>query len=226
MKKKDKFAQDHAEYTLDVFENFRFDFYILNRIRTLKNELQKEFFENHLKSNIFPTVLQLIAGYRRDGAVIVISTSSMRYLAEPVARFINADHLLATEGQKIEDYYTGAVVEPPNYGIGKKIKFSTLLSYYPNKFEKTIFYSDSFHDVLLLEAVDMPIAVNPDDRLRAHAQRKGWKIMNFDGNEAKHGYNNKLFAVKSVADPLSKKAEVEPRNLKVSETDIRPHSKL
>ena len=39
------------------------------------------------------------------------------------------------------------------------------------------FYSDSINDLPLLEAVDHPVATNPDDRLRAIAAERGWRIL-------------------------------------------------
>ena len=44
-------------------------------------------------------------------------------------------------------------------------------------FEHSYFYSDSHNDIPLLEKVTDPIATNPDDALRAHAQAKGWRIL-------------------------------------------------
>jgi phosphoserine phosphatase len=39
------------------------------------------------------------------------------------------------------------------------------------------FYSDSFSDLPLLGRVSTPVAVRPDERLRAHALRLGWRIL-------------------------------------------------
>ena len=44
-------------------------------------------------------------------------------------------------------------------------------------FDETRFYSDSLNDLPLLERVTHPVAVDPDDTLRAHAARKGWPIL-------------------------------------------------
>jgi phosphoserine phosphatase len=41
----------------------------------------------------------------------------------------------------------------------------------------SIFYSDSFNDIPLLEVAGQAIAVDPDDTLRAHARTKGWSII-------------------------------------------------
>ena len=45
------------------------------------------------------------------------------------------------------------------------------------------FYSDSANDLPLLERVDRPIATNPDPRLRAVAQERGWRILDLFSDE-------------------------------------------
>ena len=37
-------------------------------------------------------------------------------------------------------------------------------------------YADSISDLPMLEAVGIPVAVNPDARLHAAAKEKGWQI--------------------------------------------------
>jgi phosphoserine phosphatase len=41
----------------------------------------------------------------------------------------------------------------------------------------TTFYSDSINDVPLLEKADVPVATNPDERLRALATARQWRIL-------------------------------------------------
>jgi len=41
------------------------------------------------------------------------------------------------------------------------------------------FYTDSFSDVPVLEAVGQPVAVNPDPRLRRRANKRGWRIVDW-----------------------------------------------
>jgi phosphoserine phosphatase len=41
----------------------------------------------------------------------------------------------------------------------------------------TTFYTDSINDIALLEKVNVPIATNPDARLRAVAVERGWQIL-------------------------------------------------
>jgi len=43
--------------------------------------------------------------------------------------------------------------------------------------EGSYFYSDSRNDLPLLEAVANPVAVDPDDVLRATAESRGWPVL-------------------------------------------------
>jgi phosphoserine phosphatase len=42
---------------------------------------------------------------------------------------------------------------------------------------ETTFYTDSLNDLSLLEKVTHPVATNPDERLRAIAAGRGWRIL-------------------------------------------------
>jgi phosphoserine phosphatase len=52
-------------------------------------------------------------------------------------------------------------------------------------FDESFFYSDSINDLPLLDAVTRPVAVRPDERLRALAQARGWTVI--DGNAEQGG---------------------------------------
>jgi phosphoserine phosphatase len=39
------------------------------------------------------------------------------------------------------------------------------------------FYTDSMNDLPLLEIANLPVATNPDARLRSLAQSRGWRIL-------------------------------------------------
>ena len=45
-------------------------------------------------------------------------------------------------------------------------------------FERSWFYSDSLNDLPLLSQVSDPVAVDPDNTLRTHAEKAGWTILN------------------------------------------------
>mgnify|MGYP005684739101 FL=1 len=48
-------------------------------------------------------------------------------------------------------------------------------------FEESLFFSDSVNDIPLLEAVQKAVAVNPDQKLLAHAELRGWEVLQLHG---------------------------------------------
>ncbi len=51
------------------------------------------------------------------------------------------------------------------------------------KYDIIVNAGGNINDIDLLEAVDVPIAVDPDDKLRKHAQDKGWETVYFHSIE-------------------------------------------
>ena len=47
-------------------------------------------------------------------------------------------------------------------------------------------YSDSHTDLPFLEAVGIPVAVNPDRELRRIARERGWPVLEFSGRAYPH----------------------------------------
>jgi phosphoserine phosphatase len=47
--------------------------------------------------------------------------------------------------------------------------------------EDSVFYSDSFNDLPLLERATRAVAVDPDDTLRGIAEARGWEIITLRG---------------------------------------------
>ncbi|MBO6752964.1 MAG: HAD-IB family hydrolase, partial [Spongiibacter sp.] len=60
---------------------------------------------------------------------------------------------------------------------GKVIRLQRWLRENGETLAGSYFYSDSHNDLPLLEQVDHPVAVDPDDRLREAANRAGWPII-------------------------------------------------
>ncbi len=77
------------------------------------------------------------------------------------------------------DWYTGAIAGVPSFREGKVTRVNQWLTDHGLDWSQvhTTFYSDSFNDLPLLEKATVPVATNPDARLRALAQERGWRIL-------------------------------------------------
>jgi HAD superfamily hydrolase (TIGR01490 family) len=118
--------------------------------------------------------------HRAAGEVVAIVTGATRYVAEPVAAELGIDHVVCSELEvDVEGRFTGRVVEPLCYGLGKVERTSRLAEQEGFLIEESTFYSDSITDLPLLEVVRTPIVINPDRRLRRIANRRSWPILSW-----------------------------------------------
>jgi len=59
------------------------------------------------------------------------------------------------------------------------IPFNSAMAYARHEYRarrRSYFYTDSYSDLAMLEAVEGPRVVNPDPRLRRFARRRGWPV--------------------------------------------------
>jgi HAD superfamily hydrolase (TIGR01490 family) len=125
---------------------------------------------------VAPAARVAIAHHREQGHAIVLATGSTVYAANPVARGVGIEHVLATELEVERGTFTG---KPRALCFGQhKV---TLAEQWAAKhgidLARSYFYSDSFNDLPMLERVGTAIAINPDARLLRHAKRRGWPTM-------------------------------------------------
>src|SRR5690606_4068822 len=98
----------------------------------------------------------------------------------PIAREFKIPHLIGTVPAQEGGRFTGKPRGTPAFQKGKIERVNAWLEsmgLWWGAFEATYFYSDSRNDLPLLEIVSHPVAVDPDDTLRAHAESQGWPII-------------------------------------------------
>jgi HAD superfamily hydrolase (TIGR01490 family) len=124
--------------------------------------------------------LALLQRHRDAGDEVVIITATNEFVTRPIAQALGVEQLLAVELERGGDgWYTGAIRGVPSMREGKVRRMEGWLAARGLDWAgvESTFYSDSMNDVPLLEKVDHPVATNPDPRLRALAQERGWRIL-------------------------------------------------
>ncbi|MGC9206461.1 HAD family hydrolase [Acidithiobacillus sp.] len=141
---------------------------------------------DYLQERVLPMISNraraLVEDHRQQGDVLVIITATNRFVTAPIATEFGIENLLATEPEVNTDgEFTGKTVGTPCFQAGKIERLRHWLQEQQLDWQRSLqgstFYSDSYNDLPLLETVDFPVAVNPDERLRAHATSKGWPIL-------------------------------------------------
>lgn len=119
-----------------------------------------------------------INAHLEHGVVVSILTSSHQYLANAVAEPLGIAHVLANQYEIAGDRFTGRLKQAC-YGEEKVVLVESFAKKKGIDLTKSWFYTDSFDDLPMLERVGIPVAVNPDRKLRRHALRHGWRIENW-----------------------------------------------
>jgi HAD superfamily hydrolase (TIGR01490 family) len=137
-------------------------------------------FAGRLAARIPAAAHALVERHRAAGELCCVVTATCRFVAEPFARAFGVEHLVASELERVHARFTGRLDGAPCHGDGKPLRverWAQHLGLAEDALAGACFYSDSASDLPLLERVAEPIAVAPDARLRAHAERHGWRIV-------------------------------------------------
>ncbi len=173
-----RFYDQYLDGSLDIYEFLRFQ---LLPLATYKRSQLEQWREQFLHEKIDPILLPkaraLLDSHRRRGDELVIITATNRFITDPIAERYAVPHLLATEPEISNGEYTGGVSGIPCFQGGKVARLEAWLDEQGKNLAGSWFYSDSHNDLPLLERVDHPVAVDPDDRLMAVARERDWPII-------------------------------------------------
>ncbi len=178
--KNDMFYQDYQSGNLDIFAYNEFCLEPLtNHTSTQLLRWHTQFLNEIIAPVILPDGQAQIAKHQRDKDKVVIITATNEFITKPIANYMNVDTLIATTPEMIENRYTGKLSGTPCFQEGKVTRLRASIAPTDKDLCGSYFYSDSINDLPLLELVDNPIAVDPDEALRIHAEQHAWSIISF-----------------------------------------------
>jgi HAD superfamily hydrolase (TIGR01490 family) len=177
------FCRRYVAGTLDIHAMHRASMVPLAAFAPAQLHAWRADFARDIAARLPPAMRELVDGHRRRGDLCALVTATARWVAEPFAQGFGLEHLLATEAVWVDGVPTGEIEGVPCYRENKVVRVRDWLAARPApgralaEFDASWFYSDSASDLPLLQAVTDPVAVRPDDRLRAHAAAAGWRIV-------------------------------------------------
>lgn len=174
----EQFFQDYKRGSLDIDAYLRFALSsIAGRSREELDSWHREFMHTMIEPLLLPQAVELLADHRRRGHQLLIITATNEFITRPIAELLGVSELIACEGEIVEGRYTGEPRGIPSYHAGKVTRLQQWLQGRDMDLVGSFFYSDSHNDLPLLELVDNPVAVDPDDILRARAELEDWPII-------------------------------------------------
>ena len=175
------FYDDYVAGRLDVHDYVRF---ATEAVRLRGADAAAQAHARFMREVITPAIhdqaLALLQQHRAAGDEVVIITATNEFITGPIAQALGVPQLLAMELERDADgWITGEIRGVPSMREGKVRRMEQWLAGRGLTWQDvdSTFYSDSMNDVPLLEKVNHPVATNPDPRLRALAQERGWRIL-------------------------------------------------
>lgn len=177
----DAFYEDYLQGRLDIHAYVRFaTAAAVARGPAVAEAARAGFMQEVIEPALRPAALALIERHRRAGETLVLVTATHEFVTRPIAQRLGIPHLIATElARDAQGWFTGEIAGTPALGPGKVSRLQQWLEAQGLGWADVdaTFYSDSRNDIPLLEKVQRPVATNPDTVLRAHAQARGWPIL-------------------------------------------------
>ena len=184
-RRNEAFYADYKAGTLDIHDYVRFATDAARaRGPQAAAEAHAAFMRDVVQPAIVPAARALVETHRARGDTLVMVTATNEFVTRPIAEAFGIDTLIAVELERAPwpaggDWITGAIRGVPSAREGKVTRMQAWLGARGLTWSDVhcTFYSDSINDLALLEKVDVPVATNPDDRLRAIARERGWRIL-------------------------------------------------
>ncbi len=174
-----KFYEDYQDGTLDMLAFLRFALKPLADHSLDQLHVWREQFLKEMISPIFlKAAKELVEKHRALGHTLLVITATNYFITEPIVKkMYGIENLIATMPELVEGRYTGEIVGIPCFQTGKVTLLNAWLEKMGESLEGSYFYSDSHNDLPLLQLVDNPVAVDPDEKLRQFAEDKNWKMI-------------------------------------------------
>ncbi len=184
-RRNDEFFAHYKAGTLDIHDYVRFATEALRRHGAARAQAaHAEFMRRVVQPAITPQALALVRQHQRRGDELVIVTATNEFVTRPIADAFGVTELIAVELEREsaddgQGWLTGEIKGVPSAREGKVTRVEQWLGARALNWTdvESTFYTDSINDLSLLEKVTHPVATNPDQRLRALAMERGWRIL-------------------------------------------------
>lgn len=178
-----RFYEQYKAGTLDIYEFLAFQLAPLARHpRAELDAWHREYMERHIRPIMTVKARTLVLEHLAAGDLCAIVTATNSFVTGAIAREFGISHLIGTipAVDVASGAFSGAPSGTPSFQSGKITRVEAWLEslgLWWGSFDNSYFYSDSHNDLPLMEKVKTPVAVDPDDRLRAHAGQQGWTVI-------------------------------------------------
>lgn len=142
-------------------------------------EVGESLYRKQIARRIYPESRALVDAHLARGHTVAVISSATPYQVEAAARDLGIEHVMCTRLEVSNGRFTGGVESPTCFGQGKVDAAEALAEKVGADLDQGFFYSDSTDDLLLLQRIGRPRALNPSEKLERIAQKEGWPVARF-----------------------------------------------
>ena len=175
--KLDQFDLDYRKGILDFEEYSTFiQKPIMGLTREELDNLVEEFIQkniHHLTDNLTRDLLNEASSADK----VLIASGSHDFLVKGFADFFKIDSSIGTPVELKNNIFTGQLSGEPTFSDGKVRAVEKWCNSNDIEVKDSIFYSDSINDLPMFEVCGVPVAVNPDEKLKKIAKERAFKVI-------------------------------------------------
>ena len=142
-------------------------------------EIGNAVYEESIADRIWPGTRAIAQLHLDVGQPVWLVTAAPVEMAGIIAAKLGLTGALGTTAEHEEGVYTGRLRGELLHGPAKAEAVRALAHEHGFDLAHCFSYSDSFNDLPMLSLVGHPCAINPDGRLRNHAEEQDWQIRDF-----------------------------------------------
>jgi len=170
------FRHQYMNLSLNQLHSEVFQLYLHSRPKSLLTNNIPGFLKELLPKTLYiPAILQLRTAQQMGHYTLILSNSP-DFIVEPIAKYLKVDYWKGTQYMVDKEGCfdkIGFVLDGP---AKAQVLRQVCRELNIDRIDTTV-YSDSIHDLELLEISGTPVVVNPDRKLRLISEQKNWHVI-------------------------------------------------
>ena len=142
-------------------------------------KIGQEIYEEYVSPAIWQGTVEIAQEHLAKGEEVWLVTATPLDMANLMAKRLGFTGALGTKAETEDGIYTGKMIGNLLHGKEKAVAIKELSQSESFDLKNCYAYSDSHHDIPLLEAVGNPRVINPDTLLEIRDYRDNWPLYVF-----------------------------------------------
>ena len=168
------------DYRIGILDFEEYSTFVQKPIMGLTREELDNLIEEFIQKNIDDLTDNLTKDLLNEASFadkVLIASGSHDFLVKGFADFFKIDSSIGTPVELKNNIFTGQLSGEPTFSDGKVRAVEKWCNSNDIDVKDSIFYSDSINDLPMFEVCGVPVAVNPDEKLKKIAKERAFKVI-------------------------------------------------